>query len=411
MAGPVLSVIVPVHGVQDYLPQCLDSVLGQAGDDVEVIAVDDASPDRCGQILDERARADPRLRVLHTCRRRGPGPARNAGLGLAAGRYAWFVDGDDLLAEGAVGAVLARLAADRPDLLLIDYEDLYPDGSAGPSPGAGLLATAPGGTFTLAEQPQLLQLTMTSWSKVFSREFLTGLGVAFGPGIHEDVPVSCAALLTAGRISALNRVCYRYRRARPGSFMATASASQLAIFDAYHQAFALAAKLQPPPGLAAELFGRAIWHYTTVLQAGGAGIGPLRRGGLVPRRDRRGFLRPHARRLRALCPARIPEPARRAGSQVRADRTRRLLDLRAARAAEPGPGGPPGGGRAPPGAAAAGQALTPGPARPRPRRAAAATRYPGARDQCTPANCSASVDPASAVVDASGLMAEVTRSK
>jgi len=66
--GPLISVILAVHGVAEYLPGCLDSILGQpdlpAG--IEVIAVDDASPDGCGAILDARAAADPRLRVIHT---------------------------------------------------------------------------------------------------------------------------------------------------------------------------------------------------------------------------------------------------------------------------------------------------------------------------------------------------------
>ncbi|MGO9078229.1 MAG: glycosyltransferase family 2 protein [Streptosporangiaceae bacterium] len=300
--APLLSVILPVHGVQDYLPQCLASVLHQAGDDTEVIAVDDASPDGCGELLDEAAAADRRLLVLHRAQAGGPGAARNAGLDRCRGAYVWFVDADDQLAPGAINAVRARLAADAPDVLLIDYEDLFADGSTGPSPGAQLLRAAPAGTFTLGQQPQLIDLTMTSWSKVLRREFLVSLGVRFGPGIHEDVPVSCAALLCAERISALDRVCYRYRR-RAGSFMATSSRDQFAIFDAYHQVFELAAKRRAGAGAAGPvgereadrlqtaLFERAVWHYSTVLATGGLGVGPLGRPGLVPRRDRREFFR------------------------------------------------------------------------------------------------------------------------
>src|ERR1039458_7928853 len=101
----------------------------------------------------------------------GPGNARNVGLQLATGDYIWFIDGDDMAAEGAVKAITQRLAEDLPDVLLIDYESLYPDGRSAASPGAELLRDAPAGTFTLAEQPQLIQLTMTSWSKVISRGF------------------------------------------------------------------------------------------------------------------------------------------------------------------------------------------------------------------------------------------------
>ena len=296
-AQPTISVILPVYAVEEYLSDCLDSILDAAPARLEVIAVDDASPDGCAGILDARAEQDPRLRVVHLARNAGPGPARNAGLELATGDYAWFVDADDQLAPGALAAVAARLERDRPDVLLIDYEELGPGGRTAPSPGRALLGAAPGGTFTLAEQPQIIHLTMTSWSKVVRRGFLAGAGARFGGGIHEDVPFTCALLLRAERISALARVCYRYRQARPGSLLGTASRAQLAIFGSYETVFALMAAADPaPPGaVSAAVFERAIWHYTTVL--GGRGLAPWagrarlfpRRAGLVPRAARRGF--------------------------------------------------------------------------------------------------------------------------
>ncbi len=315
-AGLRISVVIPVRNVQDYLPGCLTSILAQAGPELEVIAVDDASSDRSGEILAARARQDARLRVLRLDRPGGPGNARNAGLELATGDYVWYVDGDDLIADGAVGAIAARLAEDHPDVLLIDYEDLYPDGSSAASPGAALLRSAPAGTFTVASQPQLLALTMTAWSKVISRGFLLGVGAVFPAGIHEDVPITCAMLLAAGRISALDRVCYRYRRRRPGSFMTTTSTDHFAIFAAYRQVLDNYAKWQADagaaatPALAAALFERAIWHYSTVLQTAGSKAGPS--GGLVPRRLRRQFFaRMHADFTRYRPPGyRLPPGAR-----------------------------------------------------------------------------------------------------
>ncbi len=76
-AGPLISVVVPVHGVAGVPGPCLDSVLGQGGGvPLEVIAVDDASPDQCGEMLDERARSDGRLTVLHLTSAGGPGNAQ-----------------------------------------------------------------------------------------------------------------------------------------------------------------------------------------------------------------------------------------------------------------------------------------------------------------------------------------------
>src|SRR2546429_2298984 len=243
-AAPLISVVLPVGDVAEYLPACLDSVLGpdlptgQAGP--EVIAADDASRDGSGNILDRRAGQDPRLRVIHLAENAGPGPAGMRGLAEAAGTYVWFVDPDDLLADGALAAVTAGLARGEPDVLLIDYLILGSSGRTQPSPGAALLAAPLGAaapvTITLAERPALINRTMTVWSKVFRREFLLGLGICFAPGIHEDVPVSCAALVGAERIALLDRVCYLYRRRRR-SFLAPTSIGHLSLFSSHQQGF------------------------------------------------------------------------------------------------------------------------------------------------------------------------------
>jgi CDP-glycerol glycerophosphotransferase len=315
---PLISVIIPVYDVAAYLPECLDSVLGQDGD-VEVIAVDDASPDGCGALLDDRAAADPRLQVVHLAVNGGPGPARNAGLARASGEYVWFVDADDRLADGALAAVTAGLRG-RPDVLLVGWAATF-DGPgrrpaasragrarragraarAGPKavrgPGRELLALVPAAGGTLDSQPGLIDLSMTSWSKLLRREFLAQLGVAFGPGIHEDVIVTCAALLAAASVGAVARPCYRYRRDRRGQFMGTTGPGHLGIFEAYRQVFDLvdaraAAGAPASAAVRAAIFERAIWHYTTVFQATGAWPG---RGSLVPRAARRAFFaRMHA---------------------------------------------------------------------------------------------------------------------
>jgi glycosyltransferase involved in cell wall biosynthesis len=258
-----ISVVIPVHGVEAYLPRCLDSVLGQSGPGIEVIAVDDASPDRCGEILAERG-----VTTIRTTSPAGPGRARELGAEKASGEYVWFVDGDDELAPGALAAVADALDRLRPDVLIVDYENLYPDGTTSAS-GADL--SGPELT-TLAERPGLINVTMTVWSKVFRRGFP---GVAFGPGIHEDVPVSVTALVTATEIGVLNRACYLYRRERRGSFMAQTSDKHFAIFASYDRIFS---ELTLVPPVRAAVFERAIWHYTTLFP-------------LVPAGRRREFFR------------------------------------------------------------------------------------------------------------------------
>ena len=344
---PLISVVLPVHGVAEYLPGCLDSVLGQQVAGLEVIAVDDASPDRCGEILDARAGQDPRLRVVHLAQSAGPGPARNRGLAEASGEYVWFVDPDDLLPDGALAAMADALSRHHPDVLLIDYLIQHRPGRTEPSPGAALLrevpprpaaqptgaagaagateagpagrtglaggatATAAAPVLTLADRPALINRTMTAWSKVLRREFLIGLGVPFPPGIHEDVPVTCTALLSAEQIALLDRVCYLYRRRRR-SFLATASMGHFSIFQSYERVFALMADAAGTPGrpgvstqVRLAVFGRAVEHYSTVLASG-----------LVPRRARRRYFHRMAADFRRYRPAGYQLPAGPRGMKV-----------------------------------------------------------------------------------------------
>jgi hypothetical protein len=200
----------------------------------------------------------------------------------------WFVDPDDLVAGGALEAIAGILTGCRPDVLLLGYLILNPSGTREPPPGAGLPADRCGVLTRAARaaRPDLINATMTAWSKVIRRSFLLRLGVAFPPGIHEDIEVSCAALLSASRIALLRRPCYLYRR-RAGSFLATASMDHFSIFASYERVFEfLAAASRAPAGppvtgeVGAAVFSRAIKHYSSVLG-----------NGLVPPAARRDFRR------------------------------------------------------------------------------------------------------------------------
>lgn len=93
---PKISIIVPVYKVEKYLHKCVDSILNQTFKDFELILVDDGSPDKCGEICDEYARVDDRVRVIHK-ENGGLSDARNAGIDVAEGEYIGFVDSDDYI--------------------------------------------------------------------------------------------------------------------------------------------------------------------------------------------------------------------------------------------------------------------------------------------------------------------------
>ncbi|MEE1824584.1 CDP-glycerol glycerophosphotransferase family protein [Streptomyces sp. BE20] len=246
----LLSIVLPVHGVERFLPRCLDSLLAGAPSSesrFEVIAVDDRSPDGCGAILDAYAARDPRLRVLHLAENQGLGGARTAALPEVRGTYVWFVDSDDWVPEGTVAALLDELAGEAAreergetptDVLLTDFTHVYPDGGTEPNPWRHVLTGSPlVAGCTLAEHPALFRTVMSVWNKVFRREFLLALGVSFGRGYYEDISVTYPALLAAGRLRYLDRPCYFYRRGRAGAITSTASPRHADAFAQYDAIF------------------------------------------------------------------------------------------------------------------------------------------------------------------------------
>lgn len=94
MKNPTISVIVPVYKAEKYLTHCIDSILNQSFTDLELLLIDDGSPDRSGEICDKYARKDSRIRVFHQ-QNGGVSRARNNGLAHAQGQYVVFVDSDD----------------------------------------------------------------------------------------------------------------------------------------------------------------------------------------------------------------------------------------------------------------------------------------------------------------------------
>lgn len=120
----VISVIVPVYKVEKYLPQCLDSILNQDYEHLEVILIDDGSPDNCGAICDEYARKDSRIRVIHQ-KNAGAAAAKNAGLRIATGEYLSFADSDDYLEPGAYRYMMSALMEAGADAGEFSFRYLY----------------------------------------------------------------------------------------------------------------------------------------------------------------------------------------------------------------------------------------------------------------------------------------------
>ncbi|WP_279484710.1 bifunctional glycosyltransferase family 2 protein/CDP-glycerol:glycerophosphate glycerophosphotransferase [Actinomadura sp. GC306] len=261
---------MPVHKVQGYIRQCLDSILDPSLPNLEVIAVDDRSPDGCGEILDEFAERDSRVRVRHLEENVGLGHARNIGLDMATGDYVWFFDSDDYATEGAVRAIVDRLEETRPDVLVFDYARAYWNGRVKRSVINHLFREPPApDVFTLAERPSVLEMMMTAWNKAIRREFLLEQDLRFSGGYYEDLNVTYPILMAAERLSLLDRVCYIYRQRRRGAITRTTGAKHFDAFAQYDRVFEfmnrMGAEADPFRPL---MFDRTIWHLLVIIERG-----------------------------------------------------------------------------------------------------------------------------------------------
>lgn len=117
-----LSILVPVFNVEPYLQECLESIMGQAGQDVEVIVLDDCSTDNSWLLMQELGKRWPgRLKLLQHSSNAGLSAARNTMLEAAQGQYLWFIDSDDKLLPGCVSALENIVRSHTPDVVLCDF--------------------------------------------------------------------------------------------------------------------------------------------------------------------------------------------------------------------------------------------------------------------------------------------------
>lgn len=121
----IVSVVIPVYNVEQYLHACLDSVLAQTLQDIEVICVDDASPDSCPQILDEYAERDPRVTVIHLAKNSQQAFARNRGMEIAGGKYLYLLDSDDLIEPETLEYLYTMAEKDNLDTIFFDSQVIY----------------------------------------------------------------------------------------------------------------------------------------------------------------------------------------------------------------------------------------------------------------------------------------------
>lgn len=125
---PKVSVIVPIYNVEKYLPKCVDSIINQTLKDIEIILVDDESPDNCPQICDDYAKKDNRIKVIHQKNKWLSG-ARNSGIEIATGDYLCFVDSDDFIAPEMCEKLYNFTVQNGTDLTMYDHCSVDEEGN------------------------------------------------------------------------------------------------------------------------------------------------------------------------------------------------------------------------------------------------------------------------------------------
>ena len=218
----LFSVIIPVYKVEPYLRQCVDSVRTQTFEDIQIILVDDGSPDKCPEICDAYAMLDSRVQVVHKANG-GLSDARNYGIEKAKGEYLLFLDSDDLLAPGSL-QILAEQLKDRPDVLATEILDTI-DVEA--YEAKTQLFSTPDPQVRWDVLRCLLYEKKNTWPApqyILRRDFVIDKKLRFDVGFyHEDVSWSARVFAFAESIAFFDGVWYIRRLAREGSITNTVS--------------------------------------------------------------------------------------------------------------------------------------------------------------------------------------------
>lgn len=219
--GILLSIIIPVYNVEDYLPRCMESVCSQITNKCEIIFVDDGSTDASGKICDKYALSRMDTSVIHK-ENGGLSSARNAGMTHAAGKYLLFVDADDYILPGAIDVILSILNSNAPDIIKFDYTRILGNETEDvTSPLKNGMYSSKSELYDLLRRSLLDEHSMilSAWSHIYSKEFLGKNSLLFVSEREigsEDYLFNLQAYLYADSIYHISSCLYAYV-AREGS--------------------------------------------------------------------------------------------------------------------------------------------------------------------------------------------------
>ena len=235
---PKVSVVVPIYGVEKYLAQCVNSIIAQTLEDMEIILVDDGSKDKCPEMVDAYAGKDSRIVAVHQ-ENGGYGRAVNRGIELATGEYVGIVEPDDWIEPTMYEEMYNNAKAHDPDMVKCSFyrydSTLAPEIQSlpwGGRHGSLCIERAPKGVFTIKEYPNLLLFHASVWATLYQSEFIKGQKFIESPSAsYQDFPFMVEALCRAKRISVV-RKCLLHYRMEQGQYCSTKARDKKAILMA-----------------------------------------------------------------------------------------------------------------------------------------------------------------------------------
>ena len=229
MKDPLISVIVPIYKIDRYIGICVENLLNQTYKNLEIILVDDGSPDRCPDICDLYASKDSRIKVIHKPNG-GLVSARKAGLQAAKGDYIGYVDGDDWVGSGFYHSLYCSLRESEADIAIAGFSrDLF-------SSTKKILNAIPSGVYEGASLDEIKSkmisegafyrhgITTYLWNKLFKREVVEPYQMAMDDRITigEDAATTYPAIMASKKIVITDNCAYHYRQ-REDSMLKTAT--------------------------------------------------------------------------------------------------------------------------------------------------------------------------------------------
>ena len=212
----LVSVIIPVYNVQQYLPQCLESVCNQTYSRIEIIVVDDGSKDTSGTIADEYAEKDERITVIHKANG-GLSSARNEGIDHAKGEYYLFVDSDDYIDPETVERLLGAMLKQDAQLVECGMRKVYPDGKNEEVRNHSEV-TLTGREAVSSFLDRKNSMKPVVWDSLYHKSIFQK--IRFDEGrLHEDGWFKYKAFYTAKKVVVVPMAYYNYRQERDGSIM------------------------------------------------------------------------------------------------------------------------------------------------------------------------------------------------